>query len=101
MKITKLQLFSAVIKYTVQFRYSATTSWHPKRLWRKIPYYKSFWFTATLDIAPQIAAGKQWRYKGLTLSLSANLLPKNEELCCNVWVWNMVCHFKGRAKKVK
>lgn len=37
-------------------------------LWTVIPYYTVFQFAAILDIPPQIAVNKQWRYIGVWLT---------------------------------
>jgi len=34
----------------------------PGNLWAEIPYYTVYRFNPTLDIPPQIAVNKQWRY---------------------------------------
>jgi hypothetical protein len=34
----------------------------PGNLWAEIPYYTVYRFNPTLDILPQIAVNKQWRY---------------------------------------
>ena len=34
----------------------------PGNLWAEIPYYTVYRFNPTLDIRPQIAVNKQWRF---------------------------------------
>jgi hypothetical protein len=58
----------------------------PGNLWTEIPYYTVYRFNPTLDIPPQIAVNKQWRYVEVGQFMFLDVDVQLQTNAC-VWFW--------------